>query len=981
MSELRWVCVAACLLIVVGAGCKPPPPEPSKLVASPAHIEFSPSAIGVSQVRKVLLTNEGGTPLTVHGATSTTATVEVTPFEPFELKAGEAREVEVRFTPAEEGVVWSELNVHSDARNAGPDGVVQLKVSAHGVKSLVEVVTGVIDFGPRVLGEPREETLLVSNRTQFDSPMSLDFAGADADQFSSSEAGSLLVLRPGELRRLPVRFVPKRLGTVQASARVTVCVGCEPVEVPLSGTGIDTWLEVTPSRVDFGRVARGESAEASITLRNQSLEPLVFGGVKLLDNESGAFRLVSTPSLPSDILAPGAQVEVRVGFSATASGPVRDARLEIDARPRGATKPALQLPLTGEGGASCLVFRPHPLDFGVVAEGMSITREVGIFNQCQSNVLLSNLTLTTQSGGDFHLEQAPASLTLPAGQSASVPLTFQPKATGVSEAGLSLEIQNGHSTFTKVVHVKGTGQVFAPCHYELEPATVDFGQVQVGSEVTLGVGVRNLGTTDCFLTGMRLAGGSSPSFHTDEVTTLLAPGKRALLHVRFKPDEVGNVSGMAEAWINHPNAGHMQVVLHGQGVRSCFSVRPAHLDFGAVRLSCGPRERELVVYNDCPGPTTLLGMSLEGDTTNFKVTHGLMFPAMIWGQYHMKVAYESWLDGENAAALRFDLGTGTPYTVGLAGKSVLKNEQTDEFIQQLRNKVDVLFVVDNSGSMMDEQQNLGANFSAVLGPASARNVDYHIAVTTTGLEHSSGGWAVCPGGAEGGENGRLFPVDNSSPRVITPTTPWAEAVFARNTQVGVCHWNEQGLEAMFRALSDPLVYNVDDARTPLPMDGNAGFLREDATLAIIVVSDEEDFSPQPVSFYETFLLGLKGGDRSKVSFSAVVGPEDLNSCRSASSSGSRYIQLARATDGVVENICTPNWAASLERISKSAFTPTRVFPLSETPSDTSHILVRVDGVEMTTGWTYSPATNSIVFEPGSVPAVGATVTVTYREGC
>jgi hypothetical protein len=312
---------------------------------------------------------------------------------------------------------------------------------------------------------------------------------------------------------------------------------------------------------------------------------------------------------------------------------------------------------------------------------------------------------------------------------------------------------------------------------------------------------------------------------------------------------------------------------------------------------------------------------------------------------------------------------------------VLKDDQTDQFIQQSQAKVDVLFVMDNSGSMMDEQQNLGANFSAFLKHAISTGVDYHIGVTTTGLERSSGGWAVCPGGAEGGENGRLFPADGSAPRIITPATPSPEAVFAHNINVGVCHWNEQGLEGMFRALSDPLVYSVDDPRTPLPMDGNAGFLREDAKLAVVVISDEEDFSPQPVSAYETFLLGLKGGDRTQVSFSAIVGPSDLSLCPRASSSGNRYIQVAQDTGGVVENICTPDWADSLDRISENAFGANRSFPLEERPSDSTRIVVRVDGSEVTSGWTYDAATNTVLFNPGAAPLPGATVEITYPVSC
>ncbi|HEX8437686.1 choice-of-anchor D domain-containing protein [Archangium sp.] len=982
MAELRWASVAVCLLTVVAVGCEAR--EPSKLSVLPRDLEFNPSPIGVARVEKVFLVNEGGEPLTIHGATATASSLEVPSFEPFTLEAGATRNLEVRFTPDVEGPVRVELEVRTDASNVGPEGVLRVKVSGQGVRPLLEVRTASIDFGTQALGEVREGTLLVHNLMGTDSRVRLEFAGADADQFSSSEASAPRVLSPGEVRALPVFFEPKRLGAAQALARISVCPGCEPLDVPLSGQAIASWLEVTPSRVDFGRVERGNFAEASFTVRNLGSKPLAYGGVKLLDNASGAFFVVKEPTLPDGRLAPGEVMELKLGFSPTTRGPVHEARLELDARPVGTTQPGLQVPLAGEGGAACVEPQTRALDFGLVAEGMSVTREVRLLNRCRTHVLLSGPTLTPRSGGDFLLTHAPASLSIPAGLSASVPVTFQPRTSGASEAGLTLQLHNGHSSFTEEVRVTGTGKVFSPCQYNVEPATVDFGSVPVDAEVTLSAAVRNIGATECYLAGMQLVEGSDATFAADEPgNTVLAPGQRAALLVRFKPSAEGEFSGLAEGRVNHPSNGHVLIPLRGRGVRGCFSVQPTHLDFGVTRLACGPKSRELVVHNKCPGPTTLTGMGLEGDLSDFKLTHGLLFPAVLGpnSETRIQVTYEPRSDGDDTAAFRFDLGTGSPYTVGVLGRGVLKNEQTDEFIRSTKTQVDVLFVVDNSGSMQDEQQLLGENFAAFLSPMSLEGVDYHIAVTTTGVERSSGGWAVCPGGAEGGENGRFFPVDGSSPRIITPSTPSAASVFAYNTRVGVCHWNEMGLEAMYRALSEPLVFNEDDPRTPLAHDGNAHFLRQDASLAVIVVTDEEDFSPQPVSFYETFLEGLKGGDASKVVFSAIAGPKDLGSCPKASSSGHRYIQLAEATGGVVESICTPHWADSLKRTAERISASTRGFPLSERPLDTSRIEVRVDGVEVKTGWTYDGATHSILFQKGAVPAPGSHVRVTYPVDC
>jgi hypothetical protein len=177
------------------------------------------------------------------------------------------------------------------------------------------------------------------------------------------------------------------------------------------------------------------------------------------------------------------------------------------------------------------------------------------------------------------------------------------------------------------------------------------------------------------------------------------------------------------------------------------------------------------------------------------------------------------------------------------------------------------------------------------------------------------------------------------------------------------------------------VNNADDSRTPQQNDGNAGFLREDAKLAVVFVTDEDDSSPGTVAYYETFFRALKGNNPALLSLSAIVGPENLSACPTASGSGSRYLALAHATDGVIENICTPDWAASLAKLGRSTFGPRRSFKLSDKPADPAQVTVQVNGETLTTGWSYDATLNAIVFTADAVPSPGAIIDVTYPLGC
>ena len=983
----RWVWLAAWACVVAAAGGCDRPSSYGKgaraaFAARPQVLEFGPAAVGSTKTVKLRLANEGRATMRIEGAVSNVPNVEVPPFEPFSLGAGAEYEVEVRFTPQVEGSVQGMVQILTDADDEGNSGS-QVAVQGLGVKAWVEVKSQALDFGNVPLDTVEVRQLLVRNPTSVDSPLRLEMVGADADQFSSSSAPQQLTLKAGEEQSLQVAFKPGRLGSAQAAVRVAVCEGCEPAVVALTGTGIASQLEISPLRVDFGRVAVGATAEQAVMVRNQGTEPMRYTGARIVADQANAFRVVSAMAPAGNVLKPGEAAEVRVAFTPAVLGAVPQGLVEVQVQAPGSTAPGPKVALVGEGGSSCISVLPRAIDFGEVAEGMSATRKVEIINRCREQVLLSELQLSTQRGGFFTLAQAPASLPIAAGKSAFVGVTFTPRAgAGAGAARLAVTVRNGGSTATEVVPLAGLGRSFPPCQYTLTPPSLDFGHVPVGAPVALGVSLRNTGPTSCFLAGMQLVEGSDTAFTATPLeNTVLAPGQRTTLLVQFKPEQEGSFAGLAEAWVNHPSAGHPTVNVQGTGVRGCFTLQPTHLEFGLTKLSCNPRTRELIAYNKCSGPLTVQGLTVEQQTQEFVVAGG-SFPRTLQAgeQFKVRVTYVPTDDGDDAAALRFALDSGAVHTASMVGRGAAQAEQTDDFVQEPEAKVDVLFVVDNSGSMMEEQQSLGSNFAAFLTAATAASVDYRIGVTTTGMDASPGGWSVCPGGADGGENGRLFPVSGSSPRIITRSTPNAAGVFAFNTHVGVCHWNEQGLEGAYRALSSPLLHAVDDPRTSQPNDGNGGFLRPEARLAIIFVTDEEDFSNQPVSFYETYFRALKDNDPSKLSVSAITGPQDLSTCSTASSSGSRYIQLARATGGVVESICTPNWAESLKKLSTTTFGPKRVFPLTNQPSDAAQIVVKVDGQQVA-GWTYDAATNAIVFGEGMAPPAGAYIEVTYPLGC
>lgn len=248
-------------------------------------------------------------------------------------------------------------------------------------------------------------------------------------------------------------------------------------------------------------------------------------------------------------------------------------------------------------------------------------------------------------------------------------------------------------------------------------------------------------------------------------------------------------------------------------------------------------------------------------------------------------------------------------------------------------KMDILFVVDNSGSMVEEQENLAANFPAFASVLDEYLVDgnlpldYRVAVTTTGRDvmYTQIIPAIPP----------LFPEqqipmneegdDGAFRQECGMTRKWIErsdgdvaTTFACVADVGT---NGPGLEMQLYASELALSERIADGT-------NAGFLRDDALLAIVYLTDENDCSRRDnnFSFYADqpctneppqqwvdFFDQLKG-DRGRWATAVIAGPTDCSSEFGDAAAATRlqeFVQLT-GTNAVFSSICEGNLSGALQ---------------------------------------------------------------------
>jgi hypothetical protein len=265
-------------------------------------------------------------------------------------------------------------------------------------------------------------------------------------------------------------------------------------------------------------------------------------------------------------------------------------------------------------------------------------------------------------------------------------------------------------------------------------------------------------------------------------------------------------------------------------------------------------------------------------------------------------------------------------------------------------KLDIVWIIDNSGSMADEQDALGTNFSAFIDEFITKDVDFKMAITTTDVSSSY-------------KKGRM--VNGSDLKLTSAMAKQNENRFKDDfmnlVRVGTNgSGNEKGLEA-----SEGFMQKYASS-----------FLRQDAYLAVVILSDEEDQSPNLVSDYTNYLKSFKS-EAGLVKFYTIA---DINKT-SAKSSGitvgaERYKLASNQTAGVIANI-RDDFYQSLTSMGDSILNLLDSFALGFEPVSGS-LKVYVNGV-LSSDYTYDASSRSIKFDPNHLPTVGSVIKVYYLK--
>ncbi|MEQ1502816.1 MAG: hypothetical protein ABMB14_11330 [Myxococcota bacterium] len=311
-----------------------------------------------------------------------------------------------------------------------------------------------------------------------------------------------------------------------------------------------------------------------------------------------------------------------------------------------------------------------------------------------------------------------------------------------------------------------------------------------------------------------------------------------------------------------------------------------------------------------------------------------------------------------SGCLEYDLPAELPEWPASKAPAVPDPTQEDTIVQTTVPVIDVLFTIDNSCSMDDEQTALAANFPRFMSYFDGSGLDYHVGVVSTDLDNPH-------------DQGRLR-TDADGRTYIDASTPDPAGVFDQMASMGTeGSGAEKGLGAVYLAL------------VAYPETYNAGFYRDEAAIHTVVISDEQDQTettvitkPEFIDWYDT--LKREADQRT---FSSIV-------TMSGYDAGSDYLDVTDQIGGIAWNIVDGDWATVLDRLGVQATGMKREYFLSHLPvPDTIEVEVHdphgtvlpfgeAAGEPPTGGWTYDPQRNSISFVE-FIPEAASRVVIRY----
>lgn len=493
----------------------------------------------------------------------------------------------------------------------------------------------------------------------------------------------------------------------------------------------------------------------------------------------------------------------------------------------------------------------------------------------------------------------------------------------------------------------------------VHPSEIDFGSLISGQESdTVNLTIINTGDDDLYVQPVELSGDVSRyTLHAEEAEFVIGAGELAEVPIDYVPATFEENEAKITIYSSDEDEPVVEVPVIGLGDAPVITVDPAEVDYGLITIGCDNEER-ITIGNIGNLPLEVTSVTqMVTQPQDIVLEYGSL-PAPPWtidpgDELDFLVSYVPEDTGIDLSEIIIQ--SSDPLVPEViteqTGDADVEQWVTDKFEQEEIPLLDVLWVIDNSGSMNMIQSSVASHIDDFMTVFLAASPDYHMAFITTDSPAFEGG------------------------TFLDMTTPSPELIAA-----SIVSGIGTGGSGMERGIQ----FASQSTSSPMYAGPGGSFFREDATLVIIFVSDEPDHSVSGWSSYLSHFDGLKDSD--KFLPVAIVGdyPSGCTFSTGAYSRsiafGAGYYDLVTHYTGQFYSVCAADWGIQMEDLASTVSTK-RIFGLSEPDPIKETIEVYVNG-QQSEEWEYDSTENHVAFAEGKEPDEGDTIEIIYATwGC
>ena len=882
-----------------------------------------------------------------------------------------------------------------------------------------------VEFGPVTVGWPAEANLTIRNLLQRPVPVFVETSNGKATPtvveglgrfdidtaVSSGRLVSANPLGPREEIQLRIAYAPDPQGPPRD--RATWQVGACPdlslcgLTVPLNGSPIDSVMECESE----GQVLGGE---VGITVGNLNVPETFSQSITCLVREDVIVDSLRVP-LPStsgfraesqvtagDMLLGGNSFSFELTFDPERVPPgtytVDELRVQLrDPRNSSALAPVV-IPIRGGHGRPLLAFERDPVDLQSVRLGTTRPDRITVTNE--GPVPFTGRISLSPMVPEVFMEDAGRDLFIGADETISYRIEYTPLNVGALDVTATFESTDEQNPDTRFsVRVQGAGENLPPCTLEQTATSLDMGRSAEGVDNRGLVVLRNAGSTECVINGIRFAPGASDEIQLIDPPlgseTRLSGGESLTIEVRYQPES--QLSPDAEAELEfyasaEPNARTVEV--SGASTQVAVIPAPNFVDFRGSDLSCPRYTRQVTIMNGAGQFGALTSAEVVGlDAASFTVETPPL-PTGIQsrpGGLPVVVTFQPQDQGLRSARLELTLNdSAVPFVVPLLGSAQVGGKVEESFTQSPYSESDVIFMIPFHLDRGDQDINaiytlIGASYEAFIQPLRALGIDYRIGF----LISRTDSWCGRSGlpdqpldpGRHQGSCGYLSLGNGTVSRPNWRTLDVGEFPSEQDA------WQTQWSRTVDGATSNQPLFAAYLSSHPDLRLWNGGLFRPNAQRHYVWVDNQDDSGAFNASEQGRWIRNVEGyARRNAVGATVIAGPRtsgctNQTTLRDAEAAPRLRAAVAEIGGGPRTSICDNDFGGLLEGAAEGAAGIRRYHRLDRMPV-VSSLRVFVDGVELPPqGYDVDASTPTVELLDPVARVAGADIRIEYTPVC